>query len=201
MFLHRQTLTYFSAKIQCPYVKWEPYALSWTRFSARGNVLEKRYAISLARVLVRRIVKAKSRVLNENRQVPQLETRIFSSQVQICWIAEWLNASTSKCCCKLLAGSACRGGLAFCGSGEDFFQTVSPCLFAIVSIISLGSWIAYFASYTDFWHVFYLYVADDLHNLSISMTTYSCHGERNFPPWHTTDREKSCEVSPDRYFI
>lgn len=47
--------------------------------------------------------------------------------------------------CKLLAGSACRGGLAFCGSGEDFFQTVSPCLFAIVSIISLGSWIAYFA--------------------------------------------------------
>lgn len=103
--------------------------------------------------------------------------------------------------CKLLAGSACRGGLAFCGSGEDFFQTVSPCLFAIVSIISLGSWIAYFASYTDFWHVFYLYVADDLHNLSISMTTYSCHGERNFPPWHTTDREKSREVSPDRYFI
>lgn len=86
--------------------------------------------------------------------------------------------------CKLLAGSACRGGLAFCGSGEDFFQTVSPCLFAIVSIISLGSWIAYFASYTDFWHVFYLYVAYDLHNLSISMTTYSCHGERNFPPWH-----------------
>lgn len=56
------------------------------------------YAISLARVLVRRIVKAKSRVINENRQVPQLETRIFSSQVQICWIAEWLNASTSKCC-------------------------------------------------------------------------------------------------------
>lgn len=103
--------------------------------------------------------------------------------------------------CKLLAGSACRGGLAFCGSGEDFFQTVSPCLFAIVSIISLGSWIAYFASYTDFWHVLYLYVADDLHNLSISMTTYSCHGERNFPPWHTTDREKSREVSPDRYFI
>lgn len=103
--------------------------------------------------------------------------------------------------CKLLAGSACRGGLAFCGSGEDFFQTVSPCLFAIVSIISLGSWIAYFASYTDFWHVFYLYVADDLHNLSISMTTYSCHGERNFPPWHTTDREKSREVSPDRYLI
>lgn len=73
--------------------------------------------------------------------------------------------------CKLLAGSACRGGLAFCGSGEDFFQTVSPCLFAIVSVISLGSWIAYFANYTDFWHVFYLYVADDLHNLSISMTT------------------------------
>lgn len=27
------------------------------------------------------------------------------------------------------------------------------------------------------------------------------HGERNLPPWHTTDREKSSEVSPDRYFI
>lgn len=205
MFLHSQTLTYFSAKIQCPYVKWEPYALSWTRFSARGNVL-KRYAISLARVLVRRIVKAKSRVLNENRQVPQLETRIFSSQVQICWIAEWLNASTLKCCWVFEIVNCWRGARAAEASlsvarGRIFFRTASPCLFAIVSIISLGSWITYFASYTEFWHVFYLYVVDDLHNLRIGMTTCSCHGERNLPPWHTTDREKSSEVSMDRYFI
>jgi hypothetical protein len=65
MFLYSQTLTYFFAKIQCPYVKWKPYALSYAEFLARGNVFEKRYMIPLARVRVRRIVKVKSRVLNE----------------------------------------------------------------------------------------------------------------------------------------
>lgn len=40
MFLYSQTLTYFFSKLQCPYVKWKPYALSCARFFARGNVFE-----------------------------------------------------------------------------------------------------------------------------------------------------------------
>lgn len=93
----------------------------------------------------------------------RLETRIFSSQVQICWIAEWLNACTFKCCCvfwdcKLPAGSACRGGSLSEARGR-ISPTVSSCLFVNVSIISLQLPNIYIVSGTDFWHEFYLYVA------------------------------------------